>query len=542
MNNLINGKEFILEALTDFVGEALWAGFEIREDHIRSMMQTLNEIGVKRVHWAYYGDGHGGHRLPDEKIGTSDFVSCNKTYSGLGNPLAVAASEAHRLGMELYAYFKPYEMGVSMVLPEGSREAKDWGLIPAKGGSLVWADSFVAENPDLRVRHIGGEDKSNVPIKTIRLVKMDDAPTRISKEHIQIWVSDENYRYERLPVAFDYEDTVVGQSRILTLSGLNLTDKYILVTTDFTDGPGDFRNAAKEMMIAFDADGNEIEGVFSPGVKNTIYKTGTTDFRTEGVGYDTGWGHAVIALDDPNGEGMGYVAFTRGKNRYLPGALCETEPKVREYWLSCIREIIDAGVDGVDVRVENHSTHTDYPLEYGCNDVVLEKMKDGKTMRQVRGEAYTEFLSKASQMVRSRGKKMRVNMNLDFFRNDPPPDRFLACPCNLEFDFNGWVSNGILDEATVRFFTIGFDRVFEDAESQEKIKLCVDKRVPMFFNYYLPVKDYDVYVEQFRKVKNDGRFGGFILYETFTFLELLKEGGCRIKHPVIEKIREVMNG
>ena len=35
--------------------------------------------------------------------------------------------------------------------------------------------------------------------------------------------------------------------------------------------------------------------------------------------------------------------------------------------------MIAAGVDGVDFREENHSTHTDYPEDYGFNDVVLQQ-------------------------------------------------------------------------------------------------------------------------------------------------------------------------
>ena len=45
-------------------------------------------------------------------------------------------------------------------------------------------------------------------------------------------------------------------------------------------------------------------------------------------------------LVDPD---TGFIAFARGRNEYLSGALCETEPQVQEFWLSCIEGMLDMG-------------------------------------------------------------------------------------------------------------------------------------------------------------------------------------------------------
>jgi hypothetical protein len=110
-----------MEVLVDFLDDALLADHVLGPRDIEGMMSTLAAAGVKRVAWAYYGDGHGGLRMPqDLKDGRADYGLCRRTYQELGNPLQWAVEAGHRHGLEVYAYFKPYETGVSMVIPEGS--------------------------------------------------------------------------------------------------------------------------------------------------------------------------------------------------------------------------------------------------------------------------------------------------------------------------------------------------------------------------------------------------------------------------------------
>ena len=58
------------------------------------------------------------------------------------------------------------------------------------------------------------------------------------------------------------------------------------------------------------------------------------DFRNWGVEFDNGFGRAAVKLDVPNRNGkLGWVAFMRGRNEYLPAALCESYPGVQDFWL-----------------------------------------------------------------------------------------------------------------------------------------------------------------------------------------------------------------
>jgi len=514
---------------------------------------------VRRVSWGYYGDGHGGCFIPAgvlEEPGKS--WSRAETYHRLGNPLRVAVEAAHRHGLELYAYYKPYETGVSLVYPEGSREAQRYGRLAHIGGRLTWMDRFVLDRPDLRIRRRTDDLPADVltrPIHALRLVKKDDSPTRVTREHLHIWASPLNYRYRELPVDFDLHETVETSTkevrdqdgnvltragdpvRVLTLSGFQLTDPYLAVATDFADGPADFENSGTELLVALDAEGREIPGVFATG--NTVWCRDQVDLYEWGLMFDYGWGRQPVRLDAPvASEGrrtQGFIAFARGRNSCLPGALCETEPEVQAYWLSCIREMLAAGVDGVDFREENHSTHTDYPREYGYNPAVLAECARRGTddVAQVRGDAYTAFLQSAKALIAAAGRKMRYNLQVDWFRPDPVAGRALAYPSNIDFQWRRWIDEGLMDEAILRFYALPFDCVFEDPVAREMIERCRGKGIPIKVNRYIKP---DTLIDEFRRVRQDGRFSGFILYETNSFTEMKVGGECEISVPEVESL------
>lgn len=576
-------REFRLETLVDFPDDALTSDFPITPAHIDAMMATLARAGLRRVIWAYYGDGHGGYLIPSGIAGGSvhpdlsfdqnQWKAYGQTLEVLGNPLKVAATAAHRHGLEIYAYFKPYETGIAGTFAEGSPQAREWGRLPHLGGYLTWLDPFVLRHPHLRIQRRNGDlfpGHEKAVIHAIRLTKKDAAPTRIKKENLQIWTSDPNYRYQRARLDFHCSETVQpspeevrdihGQLltrqgdpvRVLMLSGLKLDARYVLVTTDFETGPGDFENAWDRIMVPLDEMGREIPGVFATGT--SIWFTEWESFVRGGLAFDTGRGPEAITLDSPNGitgkielrdreadaydllgptRVTGCIAFTRGRNAYLPGALCETHPEVQAFWLACIREMLDAGVDGVEFRVENHSTHTDTPADYGFNDVALEKAAtEGggllSAISVVRGHAYTEFLRKAKALLASKGKRLRANLNLDWFRPEAerPGHRRLAYPANIDFEWQRWIEEGLLDEAMLRLFATPFDRVFEgDAVAQEMIRSCRAHRIPVTVNRYVWCNPN--LMREFERIRRDCRFDGFVLYETWSYLRLTAEGHCK---------------
>jgi hypothetical protein len=555
---------FRLEVLVDFLDDALTADHPLTERDIDGMMRLLASAGVQRVGWAYYADGRGGLLMPAGiRDGGSNWAICQAAYRELGNPLRVAVAAGHRHGLEVYAYYKPYETGTAMVIPEGSPDAGEFGLLPHLGGRLGLLDPFVAAHPHLRIQR-RTDDLPAIPaagaaVRTIRLVKRDASPTRVSAEHLQIWTSPCNHAYQQAAAPFKFAETVEpavrdvrdqhgvlvtrrgDPVRVLTLSGLELTDAYILVTTDFSEGPADFTNAGTDLMVALDAGGREIPGVFATGA--ACWLATRVDFRRYGLVFDYGWGRGVTGLDAPNGGGRaGIVAFTRGRNACLPAALCETEPAVQDFWLQCLEEMVAAGVDGVDVREENHCTHTDEPAAYGFNPVVLAQCRAAHELlgevARVRGAAYTEFLRKARRLLAPRGVALRYHLNMDHYRPDPPPGRALAYPLNLHFDWQRWLAEGLLDEAVLRSYHHR-GAMLTDAFGKAMVASCREAGVPISFNHHV-FSDEQWYLEEAVRVAADGRFAGLILYELNSFLRMEAGGGTRVTLPVVDRIFRAM--
>ena len=495
-------KPLVLEAFVDFVDDALIAEMPIKAQHIDAMMRRLKGLGVQRVSWSYYGDGHGGFLVPAGYVGAKGALSEEEgnwknladTYQGLGNPLKVAVEAGHRNGLEVYAYFKPYETGPSMTFPEGSAEAKSMGLLPQIGGRLAWLEPFVKAHPELRIQRRTDDlpaDVDRAVVTTIRLIKQNDSPTRITKEHLQIWTSDANWQYHRVNVSFAFSDTVENSSRtvqdsngkaltlpgqpvrVLTLSGLELKDKYVLITTDFADGKPDFVNAGTALVEVIDARKRVIPVEVATGL--SFWSHRLQNFRTAGLSFDTGWGASPVALDAPNSSGTkGLIAFARGRNRFLPGPLCETEPRVQKFWMDSLEEMIAAGVDGVDFREQNHGSGVDRPEDYGFNEVILKRCGHlkGEALKakiaEVRGRAYTDFLRRCKQRLAAVGKQMRHNLQVDWFR----PDRQFSrtgggFPANVNWEWQRWVDEKLMDAAILRFFNMQPPAVLTDPVSEK---------------------------------------------------------------------------
>jgi hypothetical protein len=553
---------FQLEVLVDFLDDAMLADHVWTERDVDCVMRALARVGVTRVSWAYYADDRGGFLMPEGlRDRDSDWGQCKATYRALQNPLRAAVEAGHRHGIEVYAYFKPYEMGVSMVIPEGSPEARAHGLLPCVGGQLAVLDPFVRDNPHLRIKRRTDDLPGNAtaPIGAIRLTKRDDSPTRVTREHLQIWTSADNYQYELAPVPFtltetvetsktevrDHAGTVITPEgdpvRVLTLSGFSIDTPYVLVTTDFEDGNPDFSHSGAAMIAAFDDSGCEIAGEVATGVG--VWLGERIDFRKWGLVFDFGWGKAVTSLDTSNASGrQGFIAFARGKNSHLPAALCETEPAVQAFWLNCLREIIAAGVDGVDFREENHCTHTDEPEDFGFNQVVLDQCRAEEDLQaevaRVRGEAYTEFLRKAHTLLAASGLPLRYNLNVDYFRPAPPHSRALAYPANIGFEWQKWLAEGLVDEAILRSYHYR-EQLLTDPIGAEMVEACQKAGVPISYNHHV-FNDDPWYREEAVRAASDGRFAGLVLYELSNFLGTSTDGTCSFNLSIIEDICQII--
>ena len=560
----IRKSPFKLTATVDFPGETTYGVFTI--DLLNEFIRSLKSAGVTRINWIYYGD------ISSDSFWAGSIYSNTsyglETLSLIGEPLAAAVPIAHSMGMEIYGVLKPYNTGGATTTPDGVI-TKSESFLPRVGGKLTQFIPFVERFPEKRIKRLN-YDQVLGPIEFIRLYKSNNKETRISKENIQIWVSDNNFQYRLLETDFNFRQFVelakndvcdyYGQLltrkndpvTVIELGDLFIEENYCIITTNLK-GQGDFNNSACEMIKAFDGKMNQIPT--SIATRSDIWNY-NRNFETSGLEYDSGWSSFNYTLDtnndSPKGKffwsdlpAHGVIGIARGKNKFLPTAPCEVYPEVKKLWLGWVRKILSTGVDGIDFRVSAHGTLTDEPYSYGFNTPILEeyhdKFGDGKfdlrKISAIRGEHFTSFMREASSITRNFGKKIQAHIHTEIFRDNPVPGQIMGCPVNIFFDYQKWIDEKLIDSITLRSswfealedppdldpYRGKLDYIFADDVISNVVNLCKVNRLPIYLNRYLvrAVK-FDEYLDDLERVYFDPDFNGLDLYET---MDLIRSDG-----------------
>lgn len=563
-----NDLVFTLSATVDFPDDVRYGPYSVRL--LDELMGRLAAMGVRRIYWLYYGETDPESPWAGNLYSRMEYG--DETIAVLGEPLRAAVPVAHAHGLEIFGVLKPYNTGLSWSVPEGDPGAARLPGPERIGGVVTQCIPFIQARPHLRVRRgdVPAVDPDAV-VRTIRLFKADTSPTRLGGEDLEIWTSDDNYRYRSLPrqlsvaqsvepaprAVYDYYGNLVTSAgdpvRTLTFDGLDLSDRYIAVTTRFGDREGDFSNTALGMIEAYDP-----EGELLPIVVATRSAMGVSprDPRSYGLEFDSGFGPQMTTLDtgweaartsaDP---GMwwremttgGVVAFARGKNEFLPTTPCEAYPEVRELWDGWVERLIATGVDGIDIRVSHHGSLVDEPHAYGFNPPVVEEFErhhghpptddpeDRAGIARLRGSHFTSFMRDTSRRVRAAGQRMQAHVHLEAFRPDVCHGQMMGIPANVEFDWRGWLREGLLDGVTLRssWFEALEDpvagrtersrlaRVLSDPLTEEALELCETIGVPVYLNRYIDrAARIEEYLSDLELSFRDPRIAGFDVYET----------------------------
>jgi len=559
---------FLLSATVDFPDDVRKGVYS--HEGLDDMMAHLKRLGVRRVNWIYYGD------LDQDSYWAGGAFYRNRygpeTLDRIGEPLAAAVQAAHKNDLEIHGVVKPYDIGGSGSFPEGSAESAK-SITRRIGGTVQFLVPFLERYPHTLIQrrpYKAPPGLSTLPIKKIRLLKRDASPTRIRKENLQIWTSDSNYRYERKRVDFtlkeamepapkevrdSYDALVTSKGapvRTLTLEGLDLTDRYVVITTDFTDVTGDFTNTALGMLEAYGLGPEPIPVVVA---SRSAMWDAPRDFRSHGLEFDSGFGHYLGDLDANNttekenirwrsASDDGVIAFSRGKNETLASAPCEAYPEVIKLWSGWIDKTLQTGVDGLSVRLNSHGGCNDEPNEYGFNEPLLEEYRQRygvdaleddavlDRLPRLRGEHVTAFLRDTAAKVRRAGKKMQIHMHPDAFRPNPSPrDRYWSLT-NINYDWKAWLGEGLADGSIMRpsrFEGVpnpapgqakraGISHTLSDAVVQDMLASTGKAGVPVYFNGFIHLMTAEQYVSEMETTFRDERFAGFDLYEVAAIL------------------------
>ena len=566
-------NEFLLSALCDFSDDCQSISFT--PELLGSMMDKLHWMGVRRLYWNHHQPGML------ELLGEGSLAEWSPTIKqslrNLGNILLTARRLAHDRDLQFFAVIKPYETGLSHTDPTSGPTAMSTPGLPGIGG-VYPVDPWVMSHPEMRVRIRSADlpvGLDEVPIQRIQLRQKDMSAVRINAENLEVWTSTDNNGYKKRDVSFSVSETVEkcpldiynreeelitrrGEPvRALNISGLDLLDPFIVVTTNLTDDGGTFRNTTSQMVRAYGPNDQPIEVLRS---SYHAFRRHERDVRTSDLQYDSGSGDVEICLDADNRRlesTDGVIGITRGRNEYLSGALCEGYPEVREYWLSWVGECIAAGVDGVDFRISNHSCWTDTPDIYGFNEPIVAEYRrrygvdpddepyEPELLGALRGEFYDGFLRAAAQRLSAAGKTFQVHIEPESFRTDAMPGTRMTRPGLATFNWRGWLRTRLPDEATI-FGRMWFpDQALKDPVMQEIVTEARDAGIPTHYSH--PVwksRDPQVHADWLEAVYRDGGLDGYTLYETDSMYEddLSSDGLLQFHPGFAEAIRDRAKG
>lgn len=382
-------KDFHLEVAVDFVddlAEAPWT-----PSMFDRLFEEFQAWGVRRVQWFYYGRISEGWW----PMGTQAGKNALETFRRSGEIFPAAIRAAHRRGMELYALLKPFDMGINRTLGQDGLEVENHGKLERIGGMAHWIADFPAMHREfIMARKPSAHGPSRQDEWTaIELVKEDSASPGFDMEDVRLFVSDDNLNYTPYKGPVLREQMIERRSirehrpsearlteetrevRILRFSGLCIKSKFVALAIE--SRTGSFANDPVNLIRVFGEDGED--RMITLGVQPRAGR----DFRTGGIEYDVcSPVSAVFPGYNPMRErfvfdsGHGVLAIAHGKDRGPLAALSPSFPEVRAWWLSWCRDALDAGADGLGLRVRNHHsplTWAEFGFEQPVRDEFLER-------------------------------------------------------------------------------------------------------------------------------------------------------------------------
>jgi|GEM_PF-3641182 len=482
-------QSFRLSTTVDPTDDMLYDAWD--EKSLSSFMAELKSWGVDRVYWIDYGPANEGLMCD----GFSDYWpssrdNYHKTFANLGGDLLKPAVDAaHEQGLEFWSIIKSLDMGYDWLAPKG---------LPSKadriGGRINDVANTLVQRPELNMKRIAG-DVAYIPGQTrigeIHLVHETDEPTNVRAQDLQLWVSSDNFHYERYDGPIDVVEQAerrpvrvydprgvrsISQQqmqRVIRLCNLNIGERYVVVECPVNGVAGSFRNRAFGLVEVYDQDGQLQPIIFGGGDRNPprdlrynldtgeseLVSQPTSDFREHGIvfpGLPTSqrWslcGH--IALDNERGR----IAFALGPDEILIGAPEPANPLVQDWWLSWTQRAIDCGVDGQEFRLRHHMAGNQQWEAYGYDDLICEEHQgrtgidprtgpiDYAAIEAIRGEAWMRYVATASAMLRDAGKKSSHELLWYMFMPPTQRQRF-----HIHFDWQKIVQGKLVDEISLK--------------------------------------------------------------------------------------------
>jgi len=561
------GEDFSLEVNVDFVDDLIKAPFTRKM--FGDLFAEFKSWGVRRVHWIYYGKKEDGW-WDFAPLGAGE--NAIRTFENVGDIFKTAVESAHEHGIQIFGLIKPFDMGLRWSYGECTPEAITQGRVERVGGPVGWIAKFPAEHRELIMSRKSGVygDAENDTFTRIDLVKADDGPCAFSPHDISLYVSDDNATYRQYtgPIRMEesieeyplYAHTASGakptgksvRSRVLRFNDLCIKNKYVAISIDGRENS--FANTLINMLHIFGEKGEERKLTYGVMLRKNEQRQ-SLSFKAAGVEFDSypmvtsvcAGGYEAISSVFILDSGEGFIAFARGKDAGPLAALSPSFPEVRQWWLSWVRDVLDTGADGVELRVRNH--HSDFAWgEYGFEAPVVEAFKarygvdllttddfDRAAFRRLRGEAYTQFYREAKQITNSYGKPLGLHISPTM---DTDPEQGAAM--EIYWDWRTWLKEGLADSITMK-------EVWPESRlAQEVLSYTRPARIPVVFcpyaNHYWNNPPYssrpggERVIEDLIHLARDGGYDGYQFYECAAVIEAALDGSVIMREPGLREV------
>jgi hypothetical protein len=564
-------KEFFLEVNVDFPDDLMHAPFT--RDMFDQMFAEFNRWGVKRVHWIYYGGVKNG--LWDCCIHGLAYRNWLKTVENMGEVFPAAVQAAHAHGIPIYGMIKPFDMGFFESFGESSPEAKKWNRLQRIGGPIGWIAKFPAEHREFITSRKPGVfgPAENKTFTRIDLVKEDERLAAFTVADVRLCVSDDNTTYRpydgpmtREEAVEDYpvwEHTSSGgrptgktrRARVMRLKDLNIPNKYLVLTVEGRGGS--FSNTVINLIHVFGENGEERRITYgtmareAPSEPDRADLRGSVpDFKTLGIEFDRWRGtptavfpdydgiRAPYALDGPTG----LLAVARGKEQGPVAVLSPSFTEAQDWWLTWVQDCLDAGADGIEMRIRNHHstlTWREFGFEKPVRDEFLKRYGldiwktddfDLGAWRRLRGEAYTQFYRRVRELVRRRGKP--VGLHVSPTTSGMEPEQGAAM--EIHWDWRTWLREGLCDSVTMK-------EVWPKTRLAEEIlSLTRPRNIQTIFCPYANTlwrrPGGENVVADFIRLARDGGYDGYQFYECCAVVRGAKDGKVIMEQPALREL------
>ncbi|RXZ83700.1 hypothetical protein EBB07_04775 [Paenibacillaceae bacterium] len=398
----------------------------------------------------------------------------------------------------------------------------------------------------------------------------DEVVGQYPMKQLHLWTSNDNGTYKRYDGNFTIEERIVlttltdanghplydapQRCREVTVDGLNIGPEflYMAVTMDL-----EHKLIIPFSMIRLFSSDEELPVTVSPYARgrsssiseaeSSSHPDPNSNLDSNSDGHDSfiasmplHCGHSEDALAafkqsgfefEWYGSGMwdaGWMSspcygIARGKMKYLKGTLCEAYPEVREYWLDRVDKLLAMGADGIDLRLQNHSSMISdyanygynlpiveaYEQEYGVN--ILKEEADPLKLMRIRGNFYMRFVEEAARLIHSHHKKLHLHVRESLIQPKLSSAfgelGFWAMPKILP-DWERLVE--LADEVTMKDYNWGDYSAARSSILKDRVS-ALGK--PLWIHCYL-AQGNDLNERFITELSKDARITGLLLYET----------------------------